>query len=195
MVSEGPQPYRGKVDETPDYVPRTRPRSTIRVLGSLLLALVVGAFLVIQCVRLYAGSAPPRTLEVRRSELEVNMPKLFPLPSMGADVAGRTHGVWVTLFENGDATAFSTKDPASGCRVAWLVSSPLPEYPRAYRDPCRGGTYTGEGVAVFGPTPRNLDSYAIRVEATRIIVELETLREGAPRIGMFTGSATPTPAR
>jgi Rieske Fe-S protein len=183
------------VDETPDYVPRTRPRSTARVIGTLLLVTLLAGFLLVQCVRLYANSAPRPTLEVRRSELEVNVPKLYPLPSMGADVAGRTHGVWVTLFENGDATAFSTKDPGSGCRVAWLISSPLPEYPRAYRDPCGGGTYTSDGVAVFGPTPRNLDSYTIRVEATRLVVELETLRQGAPRAGWISGSTTPTPAR
>ena len=87
------------MDETPDYIPRTRPRSTTRVLGALLLVFAVGAFLVIQCARLYVGSAPPQTLEVRRAELEIGVPKLYPLPSLGADDT-QTHGVWVTLWDD-----------------------------------------------------------------------------------------------
>jgi hypothetical protein len=194
MVRDPAALYREYMDETPDYIPRTKPRSTVRVLGTLILTAVVILFVVVQCVRIYADSAPPRTLDVRRTELEVDVPKLYPLPSMGADRAGRTHGVWVTLRADGRVLAFASRDPASGCRVAWLTNSPLPEWPRAYRDPCRASTYTADGVAVFGPAPRDLDRYETELTATEIIVQLEHLQPGSPRAGGM-GLATPPPAR
>jgi nitrite reductase/ring-hydroxylating ferredoxin subunit len=181
-----------RVDETPDYVPRTRPRSTVRVIGTLLLVLLVGAFLVIQCVRLYVESTPKRTLEVRRTELAVGVPKLYPLPSQGSDAQGTTFGVWLIIADDGTATALLSRDPFDGCAVAWRteVSVNNRRFTRAFRSPCHGAVYDIDGNLVSAPTSnaathpsvaerlRGLDRYDAEVRSTRVVVSLERLELG-----------------
>jgi nitrite reductase/ring-hydroxylating ferredoxin subunit len=192
MVRDGDRPYRETVDEAPDYIPRTRPRSTVRVIGTLLLASVVGVFLFVQCVRLYVESTPDRTLDVRRSELEVGVPKLYPLPSQGADAQGNTYGVWIVLEDDGTALALLSRDPFDSCNVPWRTEARADgrTYTRVFRSPCHGAVYDIDGTLVAAPTStvaqhpsvpsrlRGLDRYDVDVEATEIVVSLEQVQLG-----------------
>jgi Rieske Fe-S protein len=194
MVRGPAAPYRDRVDETPDYIPRTKPRSTFRVIGTLLLAALVGGFVFVQCVRLYADSAPRRTLEIRRTELEVDVPKLYALPSLGAD-GTQTHGVWITLRADGTALAVLSRDPRNECFVAFRASLTVDDHTGVYRDRCHGSTYDREGRRFFGPSPRDLDRYRVRVTSTAVIVELEDLIVAPTSTASANADATPTRVR
>jgi hypothetical protein len=195
MVRDHRHPYRERVDETPDYVPRMRPRSTVRVIGTLVLVFIGGVVLLVQCVRLYAGSAPQQTLEVRRTELEVGVPKLYPLPSLGAD-GTQTHGVWITLWDDGSALALQSKDPRSECFVSFRATLTVEDHTGVYRDRCHGSTYDRDGRHFFGPSPRDLHRYEVRVTQVAVIVDLEAMII-APTVGPSGENprATPTRAR
>ncbi len=49
-----------------------------------------------------------------------------------------------------------------------------------------------DGTRVFGPSPRDMDRYEIRIQSGRVLVDLRRLREGErpPR----WANGTPTPA-
>jgi hypothetical protein len=194
MVHARRQPYREFVDKTPDYMPRTRPRSTIRVLGGLLVVFVVGGFLLFQCVWLYAGSTPPPTLEVPRAELQVDVPKLFPLPSLGSD-GTQTHGVWVTLREDGSALALLSRDPRTRCFASFRPSMTLDGLTGVYREGCHGSTYDRNGQRVFGPSPRDLDRYRVETTERIVIVHLEDLLVAPTSTPPGDSDATPTRVR
>lgn len=173
------------LDQTPS-VP-SQGRSTWRVLGTLLLVVAIGFVGLAACVRAFVGSTPARTLEVLRSELAVRVPKFYPLPSMGADAAGRTFGVWVTLEDDRSATALLARDPYSGCGVPWRAELRVAEVTGVFRDPCRGAAYDRDGTAIDGTTPRGLDSYDVEVTAGRLIIDLTRVRVGMCPSGGGTG--------
>ena len=155
-----------------------RRRSTFRVLGTLFLVVVGGLATVGACLSAYVSSTPPRTLEVLRSELSVRVPKFYPLPSMGADGAGRTFGVWVTLEDDGSATALLARDPRSGAMLPWRAEMRVADTTGVYRDGPSGNTYNRDGTPIFGPVVRGLDSYDVRVNGPRIVVDLSRVRLG-----------------
>lgn len=156
-------------------------RNTWRVLGTLFLVIVAGLAAVAACVAAYVGSMPQRTLEVPRTELAVLVPKFYPLPSMGADGSGQTHGVWVTLDDNGTATAFLARDPRTGCMVPWQPEMRVANTTGVFRDPCHGSIYTRDGTRISGPAARDLDRYEVRVNARLVVVELSRIRLGVCR--------------
>src|SRR5262245_62397507 len=86
-----------------------KPRSTVRVLGTLLLVAVAALFLVVQCVRLYVASAPKPALDIPRTELLPDVPKFYAITRFGAS-GTQTHGVWVTLWRDGKAAALLSED-------------------------------------------------------------------------------------
>jgi hypothetical protein len=167
------------LDQTPS-VP-SQGRSTWRVLGTLLLVVAIGLVGLAACVRAFVGSTPARTLEVPRSELAVRVPKFYALPSMGADAAGRTHGVWITLDDDGTATALLARDPYSGAVVPWRAEMRVEGTTGVYRDGPSGSTYDRDGAAILGPAPRGLDSYDVEVNGSRLIVDLARVRLGPCR--------------
>lgn len=174
-----------------DTTPRRTGRSTFRVLGTLALVVVAVLAGLGACVAAYIGSTPARTLEVPRSELAILVPKFYPLPSMGADSSGQTHGVWVTLDDDGTATALSARDPQSGANVQWRPELRVEGTTGVFRD-ARGGTaYDRGGAALAGPAPRGLDAYEVRVTAQRVVVDLERVRLGACRTAELDNCSPP----
>jgi hypothetical protein len=171
--------------------PRRSGRSTWRVLGTLFLVVAVGLTALGACVAAYVGSTPRRTLEVPRTELAVRVPKFYPLPSMGADASGQTHGVWVTLDDDGTATAILARDPWSGATVPWRPDLTFEGTTGVYRDTRGGSTYTRDGIGLFGPAPRGLDSYDVRVDARRVVVDLVRVRLGVCRGTEVTDCSRP----
>lgn len=166
----------------------TRPRSTWKVLGSVVLALVVGLVLVGLCV---SAVTPDRTLEVPRRDLGVDAPRFYPLPSFGADSEGRTFGVWLVLRDDGSVDAFYARDPRSGCYLPWRPEFTFEGRNGWFRDPCHGSTYTLEGEPVFGPVARGVDQYDTEVDRTTVTVDLEQIRLGECRPDITTAEDIP----
>jgi hypothetical protein len=173
-------------------LPRHQPRSTVKVIGGLALALIVMAFVFVQCVRLYVRSAPKPTLAIPRAELLVDVPKFYPITALGA-AGTQTHGVWVTLRRDGSAIALISRDPRRNCFVPWRTDFTFDGTTGWYRDPCGGSTYGKDGVAVFGPTPRGLDHYISQAGVKTVTVDLSRVQLGQCR--MRGSDGTPTPAR
>jgi cytochrome b6-f complex iron-sulfur subunit len=62
-----------------------------------------------------------------------------------------------------------------GCRVPWCESS------KWFECPCHGSRYNRWGEYQFGPAPRGLDRFALRVEEGRVIVDTSTVVTGPSR--------------
>lgn len=148
------------------------------MLGGLLLAGFVGLVLVAACVSAFVSSTPRRTLDVASAEVTPGLPRFYPLPSFGADADGRTFGVWVAIAERGDARAFFSRDPGTGCFVAWRGDTTVAGVRGVFREGCEGISYDIEGSPIEGPAARGLDGFDIEVESTRFVVDLEQFRLG-----------------
>ena len=70
----------------------------------------------------------------------------------------------------GGLLALSWRDPHRACTVVWRADFFFEGERGWFRNPCHGETYTKAGVRVFGPAPRSLDSFALKVEADGDIV-------------------------
>jgi len=83
---------------------------------------------------------------------------------------------WLVKQPGGSFVAFSAADSFRGCTVVWqpAFESLDPRDGRTkqgwYRDPCHGSTYDPQGTKVFGPSPRDLDTYPVEVIGGRVIV-------------------------
>lgn len=162
----------------------SRPRSTFRVVATLLLAAVVGLGIVGACVRAYIDSVPARTVSVTRTELIPGTPRFIPVTSFGAD--GRnTHGVWLTLSANGTPTAFSSRGPERGCFVAYR-----PEQ-SAFRDGCTQALYAPDGSVLTGEATRGLDAFRVTVGPAAYTIDLEHTLLGACRDAAASGCSRP----
>jgi cytochrome b6-f complex iron-sulfur subunit len=72
-----------------------------------------------------------------------------------------------------------------GCRVPWCTTS------QWFECPCHGSRYNQWGEYQFGPAPRGLDRFALRIEGGDVVVDTSTVITGPSRIG---GSLDQPPA-
>ncbi len=112
----------------------------------------------------------------------------------------------VVRLPDGELLALSAKDPHLGCTVA-VSPAGFPQ-PKGFEGsgiarfhtPCHGERYDLAGRRVFGPSPRDLDRYAVSISDRGIVsVDLGALTLGAsppPYTGGPDGTpqATSTPA-
>lgn len=96
-----------------------RPRNPWLPLGALALTVLALAALLGSCVVLLVRSVPSRTLEAPLRELTVGVPRFYPQTGFGADVRGRTLGVWLLRRGAEGVQALYSRDPHSGCHVQW----------------------------------------------------------------------------
>ena len=177
-------PYRGSVTDPPTTDPIPRPRSTLRVLATLLAVALLASVALISCVRAYVGSVPPRTVSIPRAELTPGVPKFVPITSFGAD--GRsTHGVWLMLQADGTPTAFSSRGPERGCFVAYRADQ------SAFRDGCTQSLFAPDGSPLTGEASRGLDAFRVTSDPTSYIVNLERTMLGPCRHAGATGCSRP----
>ncbi len=79
--------------------------------------------------------------------------------------------------------AFRARDTQSGCLLPWRPEFEFMGRKGWFRDPCHGATYDLTGVCFSGPCPRNLDRFALRIEAGNVQVNVRQLIEGSPVSG------------
>jgi hypothetical protein len=92
-----------------------------------------------------------------------------PQPRLHRIVDREFYLVWV------DATpiALSTTDPHKGiCRIRWF------ERERFFADPCGGTVYLPDGSYRNGPSPRNMDQFALRTIDGRVEVNVHRVTLG-----------------
>jgi len=166
-----------------EAVEERRPRSTAKVLGSLVLAVMAGIVLLALCTSLLVSSTPKHTLEVPLSEVTTGLPRFYPQPSFGADTDGRTFGVWVLVPDSGATRAFAAQDPSSGCFVNWRGDRTVGGVTEVFVDGCSGSSYDQEGAVVAGPAARGLDGFEVERTGAAIVIDLERLRLGLCREG------------
>lgn len=106
------------------------------------------------------------------------------------------HGFWVVHLDPGDSRiggsgggdgllALYQRCPRDGCTVPWR---PDFEYRTRegedsgwFRCPCGGETFTKAGVHVYGPAPRSMDTFEVRIDGSGNVF-VNTLRQtpGSP---------------
>jgi|GEM_PF-2194937 len=105
--------------------------------------------------------------------------------------------IGLARHEDGEFSAFLARDPRNGCPLDWRTDLPSLGPGGYFRDRCHSSTYDASGVRVFGPTPKDMDYFDVRVdEEGDVIVDLRTLHEGErmpPAVDYGTPYPTATP--
>lgn len=158
-----------------------RPRSRLKLLASLLLALFAGLVLVGACLSLVVSSTPRHTLEVPTGELSAGAPRFYAQPSFGADANGRTYGVWVLVPDRGATRAFASRADGSDCSVSWRPEVAVGGVTGVFQDACDNSSYDADGRLLAGPALRGLDRFDVEVTASRVVVDLENAHAGTCR--------------
>lgn len=73
---------------------------------------------------------------------------------------------WITRHSDGRWTAFSSICPHLGCAIDYTGKKELP-----FLCPCHESTFSLDGAAEKGPSPRGLDALPIKIEGERVLVE------------------------
>lgn len=181
-----------EIDETPDS---TRPRNVWPRLIAFGILVLVAIGAVVACVAAFAGSVPPRQLSVPLAQVEVGLPRLLPVATWGADSHGNTFGAWVVIMpDNGDAHAYLSRDPASGCQVQWKIVVDGGVAKDAFVDACNPAVQFGlDGKPTGAPVPRTLDHFDVSLVNGKLVVPIEQVQLGdCSSPGAAT--ATPTPS-
>lgn len=92
------------------------------------------------------------------------------------------HRFWLVKQESGDILALYEKDPHLGCTVPWRPDFKFRGVTGWFRNPCHAETYDLAGRCHFGPCPRGLDRFPVRVNDGRVQVNTARLLPG-PSIG------------
>ncbi len=99
----------------------------------------------------------------------------------------RSSGEWQRLagevihlvrFEDGDFRALSGRSPHLGEMVPWRPDFSWEGTFGWFREPCHGDTYAMDGMRVFGPAPRDLDRFDIRIEDGVVWVDVTAVTRG-----------------
>jgi hypothetical protein len=102
------------------------------------------------------------------------------------------HHFCITQPERGHPIALYTYDPhpvfrEQGCEVHWVAAAnqQAPDGTTVhgvFSDPCGGSNYDLSGHRLFGPSPRDLDSFRVEVTDTATIVDTRSLICGKRRL-------------
>ncbi len=101
-------------------------------------------------------------------ELEAGAEGAFPEGDVRYFAEGR---FYVTRVE-GDLVALYQKCPHLGCRVPYCETS------GRFECPCHGSIFNRKGEYIAGPAPRGMDSFPIRLEEGKVLVDTGTVEEG-----------------
>jgi menaquinol-cytochrome c reductase iron-sulfur subunit len=73
---------------------------------------------------------------------------------------------WVILNNDHSITAFSPSCTHLGCAYGWQANQ------EAFVCPCHGSKFAADGKVISGPANRPLDQYRVKMEGTRLWLEL-----------------------
>lgn len=148
------------------------------VLGSLVLVAV--------CVSSFA-SVPDREIGIRDNEFQPGVPRFIAVASFGHDASGNTYGAYLAVPEDGQAAAFLSRDPESGCNLRWDATAQARDATGLFVDPCSEGRYDFAGRAVHDGARRDLHRLDVHRDAVGYVVTFEELTLGTCRNGNEAG--------
>lgn len=135
-----------------------------------------------------ADGGRPAEMRFSIESLEVGTPRHEDVPGLGSSPYGTPYGLWLVRYENGVVLAFFDRDSHTGCLVPWAPGYDLGQLvgdstvPKgAFKEPCGGWVYLITGQAVFGASPRGLDTFPTEIVGDSVIVHLAMLQLGLCR--------------
>ncbi len=115
--------------------------------------------------------------ESEDSQFDLGPMDAFEVGSVTTVEQGKFH---LARLSQEEFVALSWVDPHMGCMVRWRADFVWPTSGNGeqkkgwFRNGCHGETYDTAGRLVFGPSPRDLDRFAVSIEDGRIIVDTST---------------------
>jgi hypothetical protein len=70
--------------------------------------------------------------------------------------------LWLVKLDSGEMVALSQKG-YRGCTVGWRTDFTVDGVKGWFRDPCQGVTYDLNGYKLYGPAPRGMDQYEVKI--------------------------------
>jgi Rieske Fe-S protein len=80
--------------------------------------------------------------------------------------------LWLVKLGSGEIVALSHRDPGRGCTVPFRPDFVYNGVKGWFRDPCYGSTYDLNGYKAYGPSPRGLDQYEVRISSGEVQVHV-----------------------
>ncbi|HLF72031.1 MAG TPA: Rieske (2Fe-2S) protein [Dehalococcoidia bacterium] len=94
---------------------------------------------------------------------------------VGQPVLDREHKFWLVKQPDGTFLAFFARSTHLGCFVDWRPDIDPMRFGRegkgVFRDVCYGSAWTTTGERIYGPAPRDLDQFPVRLDGTDVVVD------------------------
>ncbi|MGE3697156.1 MAG: ubiquinol-cytochrome c reductase iron-sulfur subunit [Dehalococcoidia bacterium] len=153
---------------------RQKETQGFRGLGALVVAGLMGMLALVPAVMfLWPASIPDAVHRVEAGDL-ADIPLRSPTYFEDGDF-------WLVKLDAKTVVALSAVNThATACHVSWRPEFAFNDQKGWFRDPCVGSTFDVAGNRVFGPSPRSMDRYEVRLDGTRVIVfaDVEHLTPG-----------------
>ena len=147
----------------------TRPRNPWPRL--FLAALVISSiFILFGMCSVKFLSTPDPVVRVPAEEIQLDLPRLVPIVSFGADLDGSTYGIWVLATTDKIFGLISYGE--SGCHIDW------DRFTDTFRDSCTGNVYTPQGLAINENAQRHMHRVNVTYDPAvlgRYVVDLSTI--------------------
>jgi nitrite reductase/ring-hydroxylating ferredoxin subunit len=85
---------------------------------------------------------------------------------------------WLVRLESGEFIALWQKSPYRGCTIPWRPDFEFMGKKGWFRDPCHNDTFAIDGAHVFGPAPRGMDRFPVRIDKGIVSVNLQRVIQG-----------------
>ena len=95
--------------------------------------------------------------------------------AMNEPVRFADHRFWLIKLDDDEFVALLAKSPHRGCTVPWRPDFEFMGKKGWFRDPCYQSTWDMTGRLVFGPSPRGMDRFPVRVDGDKVLVNVETV--------------------
>ena len=119
-------------------------------------------------------STPDPVVRVPAEEIQLDVPRLVPIVSFGADSSGSTYGIWILVTVDRIFGMISYGE--SGCHIEW------DRFTGKFQDPCNGNLYNSEGLAITESAQRHMHRVNVSYDSAilgRYIVDLATIELSA----------------
>ncbi len=166
------------IDEPPDPSRPRNPWPRLLFFGLVVLATIV---IVGACVAAFTSSVPDREVHVPLEEIDVARPRFEPVIPFGSDTDGSTFGVYIGFGEDGELVALLSREPSTGCQLAFDVTARAGDITGVLVDPCGPARYSRAGVALHASAPRDLARFDVEIDDGEAVVNIERVRLGACR--------------
>jgi len=166
------------IDEPPDP---SRPRNPWPRLLMFGLVVVATFVLIGACVVAFTSSVPAREVRVPLEEIDTSRPRFEPVIPFGSDAQGATFGVYIGFGEDGELVALLSREPSTGCQLAFEGTASAGDVAGIFVDPCGPARYSRAGVALHDNAPRDLARFELEIDEDEVVIDIERIELGACR--------------